>query len=66
MNSSSKSSTYGKAKGHANHWAKLVHREDFAENLWILRRTFDVICGKVFSEPEDFSDRPFLFINVLS
>ena len=28
--------------------------------MWDLRRTFDVICGKVFSEPEDFSDRPFL------
>ena len=26
----------------------------------VFRRRFDVICGKVFSEPEDFSDRPFL------
>ena len=26
----------------------------------VFRRRLDVICGKVFSEPEDFSDRPFL------
>ena len=31
----------------------------------VFRRRFDVICGKVFSEPEDFSDRPFLLYEFL-
>jgi len=37
-------------------------RRFFGARATVSRRSCDVICDKVFSDPEVFSDRPFLAI----